>query len=258
MLVIRTYFVLVLMLCFPLAILTFGAQPALANGETLMQEVYDQARIHKNQQAEAKLIIENDSGRIRTRYFSLLYKIFSQRTKNLIKFFQPPSVKGTGLLSETQDDSDDTDQWIYLPALRSVKKLNSDDKNKSFMGSDFTNADIAGRKVSQDTHQLKSDDGKIAIVVSRPKKNSDPYSKIETHIIKSLSVPKQIVFYDRNGEKLKTLKNQVVKKIEGMYTVMQAVMINHRTGGSSKIIKSDFDVSSTIDANQVGFKGLQR
>jgi hypothetical protein len=71
-------------------------------------------------------------------------------------------------------------------------------------------------------------------------------------------VPKLVVFYDRRGDKLKTLKNQVVEKVQGMYTVMQSVMINHRSGGQSQIIKSDFDVSSSIDANQVGFKGLQR
>lgn len=228
------------------------------SGRDWMQEVYDQGRIHKNQQAEAKLIIRDKSGRERQRYFRFLYKIFSTRTKNLIKFYQPPSVKGTGLLSESPDSSDDTDQWIYLPALKSVKQLNNDDKHKSFMGSDFTNADIAGRKVSQDTHQLASDDGAILIVVSVPKKRSEPYSKIETHIIKNIKVPKQIIFYDRNGSKLKTLKNQVVQKFQGMYAIMQAEMMNHRSGGSSQIIKSDFDVSTTIGENQVGFKGLQR
>ena len=260
--VIRTHFVLVLVASFATFSLTFALfTPSAAHaqsGQGWMQAVYDQARLHKNQQAEAKLVITDKSGRERTRYFHFLYKIFSGRTKNLIKFYQPPSVKGTGLLSETQDRADDTDQWIYLPALKSVRQLSSDDKHKSFMGSDFTNADIAGRKVSQDSHRLQQDDGKIAIVFSVPKKTSGPYSKIETHIIKNIKVPQQIIFYDKRGAKLKTLKNQIVKKVQGMYSVMQAVMINHRTGGRSQIIKSNFDVATSIGENEVGFKGLQR
>ena len=256
--VIRTYFVLVLVASFGLVSLTFSSSASALSGQDWMQAAYDQSRQHKNQQAEAKLIITDKSGRERTRYFSFLYKIFDERTKSLIKFYQPPAVKGTGLLSETQDRSDDTDQWIYLPALKSVKQLSSDDKNKSFMGSDFTNADIAGRKVTQDKHRLLNDKGNVVVIISRPKKANDFYSRIETHILKNIKVPKQIIFYDRNGQKLKTLKNQVVKKVSGMYTVMQAEMTNHRSGGKSQIVKSNFDVSRAIDENAVGFKGLQR
>ena len=253
---IRTYFVLVLtsfLYCFLLTIEAFAL-----SGEQVMQNVYDQSRLHKNQQAEVKLIIINREGSERQRYFKFLYKILPERTKSLIKFFQPPSVRGTGLLSENENGSDDTQQWIYLPALNSVKKLSQDDRHKSFMGSDFTNADIAGRQISQDRHKIKGDDGKIIIIHSTPKDRSDPYGLIETHVLKNINVPKKVIFYNHKRQKIKSLTNQALLKVKGMYAVMQSVMDNHRSGGKTRLIKNDFEVDRVIDVNEVGFKGLKR
>ncbi len=249
--VIRTCFVLVLMLL-------FGERVEASSGRGVMQEVFDQSRQHKDQLAEVKLVILDKTGRERVRYFRYLYKIFSDRTKSLIKFYQPPSVRGTGLLNEAENGAVQTEQWIYLPALKAVKKLSTNDKHKSFMGSDFTNADISGRQVDQDRHEMKKDDGKIIIIVSTPKDKNEPYGRIETHILKKYNVPRRVIFYDHQGVKLKTLENQVVKEVKGMFTVMKAVMVNHRTDGKSRIQKENFSVSTRIDANEVGFKGLKR
>ncbi len=255
--VIRTRFVLALMLLLAsLSPAALMAQPG--TGRAAMQAVFDQSRLHKNQSAEVKLSILDQSGRERVRYFRYLYKVLPGRTKSLIKFYKPPTVRGTGLLNDAEDDAEQTEQWIYLPALKTVKKLNTRDKHKSFMGSDFTNADISGRQVNQDRHVLKKDDGKIITILSTPKDKSEPYGRIETQIIKKINVPRRVIFYDRQNAKLKTLENQVVQKIDGMFTVMKAVMINHRTQGKSHIKKENFNVSAAIDVNEVGFKGLKR
>ena len=260
MLLIRRFFIFVIfaLAAATLALAPFALSAAEASGRAAMQAVFDQFRMHPNQLAEVKLIIIDSSGRERTRYFRYLYKIFPSRTKSLIKFYKPPDVRGTGLLNESEDGSEDTDQWIYLPALRQVKKLTTSDKHKSFMGSDFTNADISGRQVDQDRHRIKSDDGEILVVVSTLKDKTEPYSRIETHILKKINVPRRVIFYDREGVKLKTLENQVLKKFKGMFTVMRSKMTNHRTQGASYIQKENFDISTVIGANEVGFKGLQR
>jgi len=128
-------------------ILTVAADAAHAfsNGAEVMQAAYAQSRQHENQRSSVELLIQNRSGKTRVREFRLWHKIFPGRSKSLIKFDRPPSVKNTGLLSETADGAPISEQWIYLPALRSVKQLNADEQNNSFVGSDFTNGDIAGR-----------------------------------------------------------------------------------------------------------------
>ena len=98
--------------------------------------------------------IYDDQARERVRFFNYWTKFKSDREDSLIKFFRPKNVKGTSLLTNSDKNNDTKSQWIYLPAFKSVKRLSSSDKNKSFMGSDFTYSDIAGRKLSQDNHTL--------------------------------------------------------------------------------------------------------
>ncbi|MBC6496707.1 MAG: outer membrane lipoprotein-sorting protein [Alphaproteobacteria bacterium GM7ARS4] len=226
-------------------------------GDDIMAKVYEQARLHKDQQADVQLIIADDEGRERERFFTLRSKIFSGRTKSLVKFYEPASVRGTALLSETLDEESHPSQWIYLPAFRSIKQLNSDDQNKSFVGSDFTNGDVAGRKVERDTHKIIEDKDKVVIIESTPKDKDDYYAKLEVHVLRAISIPVRIVFYDRTGERLKTLNNKGIQKIKGMYTVVESVMENHQTGGKSTLIKSNIDYDTVIDEQLVGFKGLQ-
>ena len=227
-------------------------------GEAVMQAAHEQARKHSNQRAEVKLVIKNANGKTRTRRFRLWHKIFPGRTKSLMKFHHPASVKGTGLLSETLDAADVPTQWIYLPAFRSVKRLNAEEQNNSFVGSDFTNGDIAGRQISRDRHRITSEDDEKIYIESRPRDAADPYSRMEVEMLREILVPARIVFYDRGGEKLKTLFNARIRKIKNMYLVTEALMTNHQTGGTTTIRKTAVDLERGISENQVGIKGLQK
>lgn len=243
------------------SIMLFAPLSHAANdaGEQVMRQVYDQFRQKPNQRAEVKLTIEDKSGSQRVRYFRSLYKILPERSKSLIKFYNPPSVRGTGLLSESEEDSNEASlQWLYLPALKSVKQLSGGDRHKSFMGSDFTHADLAGRQVGQDSHEIIAKHGKITRIRSIPHDDEDIYGRIESDILSAIHVPRRVVFYDRQGKKLKTLTNQELRKINGMYVVMRARMDNHRTGGHTKMEKENVNVEREISLQDVGFKGLRR
>lgn len=237
-----------------------GAAPAraeFADGAAVMQAVYEQARRHANQSAEVELVITDGGGKKRVRGFRLLHKILPGRTKSLVKFYRPASVKGTGLLSETPDDADLATQWIYLPALRAVKRLNADDRNKSFVGSDFSNGDIAGRQVARDAHEITLQTADKIHIRSTPKDPGDFYSRIDSVVLRDILVPEFIVFYDRAGAKLKTLANRRVRKIGGMYLVTEAVMTNHQSGGATQLTKRRIDLSTVIDERRVGMQGLR-
>lgn len=235
-----------------------SAPAGVLDAHAVMQDVYEQARRHDAQSSDVRLIIEDDQGRKREHYFQSFYKIFPDRTKSLIKFHKPANVRGTGLLSENLDGEDETRQWFYLPDLRSVKQLSVDDRHKSFVGSDFTNADISGRTVGQDEYEILEDAGKIVTVRSVPKYERDPYAYLETQVMMEILVPRQVAFFDREGRKIKMLRNQEIRKYDGMYVVTRSAMENHRTGGRSVLVREDFDVRTRIDPNKVGFKGLRR
>ena len=76
-------------------------------------------------------------------------------SKILIRFEKPADVKGTGLLMwEYRDSQRDSDHWLYLPALQKSKRIVSNQKNQSFMGSDFSYEDMEGRDLDEDSYNL--------------------------------------------------------------------------------------------------------
>ena len=80
-------------------------------------------------------------------------------TWSIMFFLDPPDVKDTGFLTYDYDDIDrDDDQWLYLPALKKTKRIASGDKSGSFMGSDFTYADMTDRNLDQYDYRLLKED----------------------------------------------------------------------------------------------------
>ncbi len=227
-------------------------------GYNIMKKVRDQARIHRTKTSEVLMVIQNKNKRKRERYFNHLKKVKGKENRGMVKFFQPSSVKGTSLLSVSHDDEEGTNQWIYLPAFRSIKKLSTKEKNQSFMGSDFSISDIAGRNLKQDQHKLIKKDNKYFYVMSKPKSKEDQYSKLKFKVHKKFYVPIEIKFYNKKKKHFKTMKNIKLKKIKGMYLVTKSIMENHKTKGRTTLNASKIKVGISILDNDIGIRGLKK
>ena len=158
-------------------------------GYDVMKRVADQSKKKQTRKAIVDMKIFDDQGRKRVRYFNYWTKFEADEESSLIKFFQPKNVKGTALLTKTDKAKDSKKQWFYLPALKTIKRLSSSDKNKSFMGSDFTYSDIAGRKLAQDHHTLIKETDSHFYVESTPKNDQDSiYSRLRYIVSKEYNV----------------------------------------------------------------------
>ena len=230
-----------------------------AKGTKIMQQVANQSELHKTQKSVVYMTILDAKNRQRDRYFNYTKKIVSKNeTKSLIKFYKPTNIKNTALLSSADKIKDKTTQWLYLPAFKSVKRLSTEEKNKSFVGSDFSISDIAGRLVNKDRHRFIKEDSKYYYIESVPKDSQDPYAKLIVVVHKETFVPIKIDFYDRQNKLFKTLSNQKVKKIKGMYLVTKSIMNNRETKGQTTITSSDIRVGISVSNADVGLRGLQQ
>lgn len=233
-------------------------QPAMAEtGRDVMDRVYKQADIFPQSEAEVRLTIIDKKGRERVRFFNLRAKNDPEFKRSLVKFFKPANVKGVGLASETNQSTEDKNQWVYFPSLKSVKKLSTAEQDGSFMGSDFSYSDIAGRTLDQDTHKVFQQNDKFYVIESVPTNAEDAYSKYYTTVDKATNIVRTVTFYDRAGEKLKTLANKKVIEIAGELMVSNSVMTNHQTEGSSTMDRSSIAVDVSFSNNDVGLKGLK-
>jgi hypothetical protein len=238
---------------FILAIHCFGV-----TGFEVMKMVQDESQKKNTRFAVVDMKIYDKKDRERRRYFNYWTKYKKDREDSLIKFFRPKNVKGTALLTNTEKKADTKSQWIYLPAFKSLKRLSSSDKNKSFMGSDFTYSDIAGRKLTQDEHKLIKESDKYYYIESTPKKKKDSiYKKIRYVISKEHRVVNKAIFYNLKGEKLKTLSTTKVSVVNEVNVVMHSIMNNHKTNGKTVLNVQSMEVGGNINDDLLSIKGLK-
>lgn len=236
---------------------SFASTAMAETGRDVMDRVYKQSDIFPQSEAEVRLTIVDKRGRERVRFFNLRSKSDTGFKRSLVKFFKPANVKGVGLASETNLETEAKQQWVYFPSLKSVKKLSTAEQDGSFMGSDFSYSDIAGRTLDQDAHKVFQQNDKFYVIESVPNNTEDAYSKYYTTVDKATNIVRTVTFYDKAGEKLKTLNNRKVIEVNGELMVSNSVMTNHQTEGSSTMERSSIVVDVTFSDNDVGLKGLK-
>jgi len=193
------------------------------------------------------LTIYNKRGQSRVRKMAMISKLYDngQTEKSLIRFIEPADVKGTGLLTYDYEKQDD-DIWFYLPAQKKTRRIVSSEKAKSFMGSEFSYADMTPPAVENFNHKLlgeeKVDGVDCYIVESVPKneeiEDENGYSKRTAHIGKDDFVVRKAVFYDLDGELHKELTVKEVKEIDPdkhRYRPTHMIMENKQDGRKSEV-----------------------
>lgn len=228
------------------------------SGREIMEKVQAQGRIHKDQKMDVFMLVKDKKQRERERFFSSSKKYVDNWSLSLMRFYRPANLANTGLLSKLNETTDITDQWLYLPAFRSVKKLSSSEKQNSFMGSDFTNSDVGGRSINIDTHRLLSTNKKYYVVESVPKDKKDNYGSIVYKVHKKIMIATKIDFFDRKSKLIKSLKNQKIAKHKGMYVPINSTMHNPNTGSSTYITVRSINTDVTEAVNFYSTRGLKQ
>jgi len=202
-------------------------------GREIIQMVEDNPD-GENRKSLMTMELINHRGAIRERTI-LSYSMDLGKDSKSIMFFQSPAdVKGTGFLSWQYDDPErDDDKWLYLPAMKKVRRISgSSAKNENFMGSDFTYDDMGGRNVDEDEHSLIGEEslgGSLCWVVeSKPLESDAVYSRTVSWIRQDALIPVKVEFYDRMGELLKTLVASDITKEDGFWTSRKLEMSNHK------------------------------
>ncbi len=99
---------------------------------------------------DMEMILIDKNGNQRVRNIRSFAKDKGDDSLQLMFFMTPADVKDTGFLTYDYDDAErDDDQWLYLPALKKTKRIASDDKSGSFMGSDFNYSDMTNRELER-------------------------------------------------------------------------------------------------------------
>jgi len=235
---------------------------AQMTGRQIVEKAYN-LPTGDDQTSTLTMTLTNKSGQTRVRKIQQYTKDFGDVEKSIMFFLTPADVKNTSFMNWSyDDDSKADDQWIYLPALKKVKRISSDSKSDYFMGSDFTYDDLGDRKLDADVHKLLREetiDGHACYVVESVSKDEDyMYSKTITWIRKDNFVGMKKEFYDEDSELLKVLTIKEVKKIEGFWVITHSEMKNVQNNHKTVIKLSDIKINTGVSASKFSERMMMR
>lgn len=209
--------------------------------------------------SDSTFVLTNKNGQERIRKTFSTTKLQSNGIDNMrmTRLLSPPDVKGTvSLLIENSEKDDDI--WVYLPALKKVRRLVASNKKDSFVGTDFSNADVIGYKVSEWSYKALREETlneQVCYVIEAIPKNdivktNTGYSRRVVWIRKDNFATIKSEFWDETGEMLKTATFTDMKLVDskrGKWQAMRLEANNLQTGHRTIISMENFKVNQGIE-----------
>jgi len=213
--------------------------------------------------ADMTMELRNKQGDSSTRYIRIkTLEVIGDGDKSMSIFDEPADVKGTAFLTFSHAIKPD-EQWLYLPALKRVKRINSKNKSGPFMGSEFAYEDIASQEIEKYTYKYLRDEtlnGIDCFVIERyPAYEHSGYTRQVVWINKAEYRPEKVVFYDRKNSLLKTLTYDGYQQyLDKFWRADQMNMENHQTGKSTTLTWSNYQFRTGLEDSDFNKNSLKR
>ena len=213
--------------------------------------------------ATAKMILKDKQGGEAVRAFRMLaLEQKDDGDKTLAIFDKPADLAGAAVLTYSHALVPD-DQWLYLPEVKRVKRISSQNKAALFMGSEFAYEDLSSWEVKKYRYRYLRDetlDGHECFVVENvPAYADSAYSKQIEWVDKQLYHPRRLDYYDRQGRLLKTMTFAGYQQYLGKHwRPAEQLMQNHQTGKATQVLWGPYKFKSNIHESEFTPQGLAR
>lgn len=210
--------------------------------------------------------IRDGRGNERVRQISTASRTFGEVTKMLTVFLHPPDVKGTSLLVYDYENKEDN-MWIFLPALRRVRRIVSTEKGNNFMGSEFSNADMSKPNIDDFNYTdlgTETKDGKnFRKIEAKPKTAALAkelnFSRKITFIDPGNFLSHRVEFYDASGKLHRVQRISDYRRLSnGKFFAQQMVMENVQNGRSTLLQVDQFQLGSQLPESRFSPNALEQ
>jgi len=215
--------------------------------------------------ANIKLAITEKNGASRLRSISMITKSYPDGLeKRFIKFIEPADVRGTAMLVIDNKNISD-EMWIYLPALKKTRRIVSSEKGRSFMSSEFSNADMSSPTLSDfvNKHLDQSGSDNQWIIESKPvtedKADEYGYSKKVSYLDMTNYQILKMEFYNFDNELFKIIEVKSTFELpDGKFIINNMVANNIQTNRKSEFVMSNLASDVKVDDSFFTMQNLQR
>ncbi len=209
-------------------------------------------------------------GKTRLRKTKGFRKYYGAEKRTAIFYLDPRNIKGTAFLTyDYPDAGKDDDQWLYLPALRKVRRISASDRGDYFLGTDFTYEDIKlESRVSLDDYRRQAVgesevDGVHCLLLESVPVSSEiaeelGYGRVEQCVDDAIWMVRRAQMWDLQGNPLKTVSFRDIRRIQGIWTQHELEVVNHKTGHRTRFVFSDVDYRDGVDDSVFSQNALKR
>lgn len=209
-------------------------------------------------------------GKTRTRHTQGYRRYYGDEKRSVLFYSAPASVKGTGFLTYDYPDVEtDDDQWLYLPALRKIRRISSSDRGDYFLGTDLTYEDIKkeGKLSTQDytyeiTGEAEIDEVPTLVLEGHPKSDDIAkelgYSRVKIHIDPKIWMARKAEMWDVNGNPLKVVNYQDIRKINDIWSTHIIKVENLKTRHKTVFTFDAFDYQAEVKDKMFEQRNLKR
>ena len=209
-----------------------------------------------NRSSDVRMVLIDKNGNERIRETRSYIKDKGDDTLNLIFFLSPADVENTGFLTYDYDESGkDDDQWLYLPALRKTKRIASDDKSGSFMGTDFNFSDLTEPDLEDYDYKLLKEEevgGHMTWRIESVPRSEEVideigYSKSVVWVRQDNHVVIRAVRWVYKSQRRKFMQITKLEQVDGVWTTLEMKMV---TKEGRKVVHSTILQFSNVRYNQ--------
>jgi outer membrane lipoprotein-sorting protein len=213
-------------------------------------------------EVKARAIITDAKGKTRTLSFTARSRRHDPPlSKSLVRFLAPADLAGTSFLQIQQPDGDDG-RWLFLPELGRSRRVAGDMRRTSFMGTDFSYADVDRRDLRDADVELAGSE-KLGShdcwkVVARPRGDGALYGRIEIWARKDNLVPLKWTMHGRSGVHVKTLTAKEIRRIDGRWFITRSVMESHEESRSTELHLDEVIPREDIPDEEFSVRNLEK
>ncbi len=213
--------------------------------------------------AEQLMMLRNKQGQESRRQLRVqVLEVSDDGNKSLFVFDEPRDIQGTAFLIHAhRDDADD--QWLFLPALRRVKRISSANRSGSFMGSEFAYEDLTPQEVEKFTYKYLRDepcgDSTCTVTERFPVDRKSGYRRQVVWRDQDELRVRKVEYYDRKDAHLKTLTMEdYAQYLDRYWRPGEMTMVNHLTGKSTVLTWADYQFQTDLEDGDFSQTALRR
>ena len=219
---------------------------------------------------ELKMELIDKRGKTRTRNTVGYRRYFGAEKRTVLFYTAPSSVKGTGFLTYDYPEADrDDDQWLYLPALRKIRRISASDRGDYFLGTDLSFEDIKKEsKIAAEDYHFRAlgrelVDGHETIQIEGVPVSDEiatelGYGRVVWRIDPKIMMNRKAEMWDTNGNHLKTVESHDIREVTGIWTTHSIKVENFKTGHKTVFTFTNVDYATEVKANMFEQRSLKR